>query len=113
MLLRRSPEAHKRLMLLASIAFLQPASARLFIWSPLGELGMIALRRSPVRQPEIDALGELGQVELCPRAERLVEAARQRIVVVGCVGFVRGAHRVPHLVRGTGVEVGAEVGSRQ
>lgn len=33
--LRRNPETHKRLMLLASIAFVQPALARLFIWSPL------------------------------------------------------------------------------
>lgn len=37
---RRNAETHKRLMLLASVAFLQPALARLFIWSPLAELGI-------------------------------------------------------------------------
>lgn len=35
---RRDPDTHKRLMLLASIAFVQPALARLFVWSPLAGL---------------------------------------------------------------------------
>jgi hypothetical protein len=36
--LRRESATHKRLMLLASIAFVQPALARLFVWSPLAGL---------------------------------------------------------------------------
>ena len=36
--LRRDPDTHKRLMLLASIAFVQPALARFFVWSPLAAL---------------------------------------------------------------------------
>jgi hypothetical protein len=35
---RRDPDTHKRLMLLASIAFVQPALARFFVWSPLAGL---------------------------------------------------------------------------
>ena len=36
--LRRNSDTHKRLMLLASIAFVQPALARFFVWSPLAGL---------------------------------------------------------------------------
>jgi hypothetical protein len=36
--LRRNPDTHKRLMLLGSITFMQPALARFFVWSPLAGL---------------------------------------------------------------------------
>jgi hypothetical protein len=37
---RRDGATHKRLMLLASIAFVQPALARIVAWSPLANLGV-------------------------------------------------------------------------
>ena len=40
LLLRRDAETHKRLILLASIAFVQPAVARWFRWPPFSELGV-------------------------------------------------------------------------
>jgi hypothetical protein len=41
--LRRRPETHKRLMLLASISIIQPAFARLFRWPVFGAPGMEAV----------------------------------------------------------------------
>ena len=41
--LRRHPESHKRLMLLSSISLVQPALARIFIWSGFAGLDNIVL----------------------------------------------------------------------
>jgi hypothetical protein len=53
-----------------------------------------------------------GNLALEQRTERLVEVARQGIVVVRRVGLVRGAHRLPHAgVDGGGI-VGKELAHR-
>jgi hypothetical protein len=41
--MRRNTATHKRLMLLASIAFVQPAVARFFMWPPFSQLGVAPL----------------------------------------------------------------------
>lgn len=45
-LFRRTPETHKRLMLLASVSIVQPAIARMFIYWPM--FGDFAVQRAPL-----------------------------------------------------------------
>ena len=53
----------------------QPVVARREVGQALSELGRVALRAPPVGQPEVEALREIGQMELHVLAERFVERA--------------------------------------